>query len=92
MPRYLIEVSHANTKEACDQAIQAFLRSGSHFVTNADWGCSDDVHKAWFVAELESKDQALQLLPSHFRQHATVIGLERFDLDGMLKTAEAHSK
>jgi hypothetical protein len=52
MTRYLIEVPHEATKEACDQAIRVFMETGSHFVTNADWGCSDDVHKAWIVADL----------------------------------------
>ena len=41
MTRYLIEVPHEGTKQACDQAIRVFMETGSHFVTNADWGCSD---------------------------------------------------
>jgi hypothetical protein len=38
MPRFLIEVIHENRKESCDQAVRAFLATGSHFMTNADWG------------------------------------------------------
>ena len=49
MTRYLIEVPHENNKDACKQAVQAFMETGSHFMTNADWGCGDDEHKAWFV-------------------------------------------
>jgi hypothetical protein len=92
MPRYLIEVPHADTKEACDQAIEAFLRSGSHFVTNADWGCSDGVHKTWFIAELDSKEAALLLLPPLFRQNASVTSLEKFGLQDMEEAAESHGK
>jgi hypothetical protein len=66
-----------------------FLETGSHFVTNADWGCSDHVHKAWIVADLESRDQALGLLPPLFRRVATVVALERFGPED-LQTHAAH--
>ncbi len=91
MTRYLIEVPHDATKEACDLAIRVFMETGSHFVTNADWGCSDDVHKAWIVADLESKDQALALLPPLFRRVATVVALERFGPEDLQRTADHHA-
>ena len=50
MSRYLIEVEHKADKWSCDQAIEAFLNTGSHFLTNADWGCMDGEHKAWFFS------------------------------------------
>jgi hypothetical protein len=78
MTRYLIEVAHENSKEACDRAVRIFMQTGFHFMTNADWGCSDGVHKAWFIVETGSKDEALSLLPSLIRQSATIIALERF--------------
>ena len=90
MPRYLIEVTHENRKDACDQAVRAFLATGSHFMTNADWGCGDDVHKAWFVADLESKEEALRILPPLFRQNAQVIALERFSLATRDEFREEH--
>ena len=55
MPRFLIEVPHDNTKDACMRAVKIFHETGSHFMTNADWGCADNEHKAWFVVELDSK-------------------------------------
>jgi hypothetical protein len=88
--RYLIEVPHEDTKEACLRAIQVFMATGSHFVTNADWGCSDHVHKAWIVADLETKDQALSLLPPLFRRVATVIALERFTPNDLDRSAQEH--
>ena len=91
MTRYLIEVPHESTKQACEQAIRVFMETGSHFVTNADWGCSDDVHKAWIVAELETKDQALALLPPLFRRVATVVALERFGPEDLQRTADEHT-
>jgi hypothetical protein len=66
------------------------METGSHFVTNADWGCSDDVHKAWIVADLETKDQALALLPPLFRRVATVVALERFGPEDLQRTADHH--
>ncbi len=86
MPRFLIEVPHENRKDACDFAVRIFLETGSHFMTNADWGCGDDVHKAWFVLDVENRDQALSILPAVFRKTASIIELQRFtleDLDGM---------
>ncbi len=80
MPRYLIEVSHENSKEACDRAVQAFLATGSHFMTHADWGCSDNEHKAWIIVEMDSKSEALNLVPPSFRANAKVIALENFSM------------
>jgi len=79
MPRYLIEVPHDNSKDACKQAVQIFYETGSHFMTNADWGCADNVHKAWFIVELDSKAEARMILPSLYRQTATIVRLEKLE-------------
>ena len=81
MARYLGEVPHDNRKEACEMAVRAFLETGSHFVTGADWGCSDGEHKAWMIVDVGSKDEALSILPPLFRNSAKVTSLERFTLD-----------
>ncbi|MFQ5944200.1 MAG: hypothetical protein ACE5JF_11660 [Anaerolineales bacterium] len=90
MTRYLIEVPHENNRDACNQAVKAFMETGSHFVTNADWGCGDGEHKAWFVVELESKDEAKSILPPLFRENAKVIELERFSVEDLDKTIQQH--
>jgi hypothetical protein len=90
MPRFLIEVPHENSKEACERAVQAFLQTGSHFVTNADWGCSDEVHKAWITVDVESKEQALMMLPPAFRKDAVVISLQKFAPENLDNTFEQH--
>jgi len=46
MPRFLIEVPHDEDVIACAQVIKIFLSTGSHFLSNADWGCRDGEHKA----------------------------------------------
>ena len=81
MARYLVEVPHDNRKEACEMAVRAFLETGSHFVTGADWGCSDGEHKAWMIVDVGSKDEALSILPPLFRTSAKVTFLERFTFD-----------
>ncbi|MBI3159858.1 MAG: hypothetical protein HYZ26_09700 [Chloroflexi bacterium] len=90
MPRFLIEVVHENSKEACERAVRAFLNTGSHFVTNADWGCSDEVHKAWITVDVDSKEQALSLLPPPFRKDAVVISLQKFTLEELDMTFQQH--
>ncbi len=90
MPRFLIEVPHGSNKEACDRAIEVFKNSGSHFVTNADWGCTDDVHKAWITVDLESKEQALSILPPLFRKDASIIVLEKYSAKDLDRAREEH--
>jgi hypothetical protein len=90
MTRFLIEVPHDNKKEACDRAVRIFMETGSHFMTNAEWGCGDGVHKAWIIAEMESREEALAMLPSLFRQSATVIALQRFRMEDIEQMKEQH--
>ncbi len=91
MPRFLVEVSHDNTKEACDRAIALFQATGSHFVTNADWGCGDNVHKAWFVAEVEDRKEALALLPPLFQRVAKIVALEKLSSGDLQRVRSEHT-
>ena len=61
--------------------VKVFLTSGSHFLTNAHWGCMDGVHCAWLVLEAADKDEARMVLPSLFRPQAKIIGLNKFSLE-----------
>jgi hypothetical protein len=81
MPRFLIEVPHDPDPIACARVIQVFLVSGSHFLTHADWGCRDGDHRAWIVADVESKAEALAIVPPAFRSAAKVVTLTQFTLD-----------
>jgi hypothetical protein len=55
-------------------------KSGSHFLTHADWGCLDGEHKAWFFVDVDSKEDALQIVPSYYRRNTKIMKLSRFDL------------
>jgi hypothetical protein len=41
MDRFLIEVPHDGTAAACARAAELLMRTGSHFLTRADFGCAD---------------------------------------------------
>lgn len=81
MARFLIEVPHKAEKVACAQAIKVFLSTGSHFLTNADWGCMDGEHKAWIIMEVDSKEEARSILPSAYRSQAKIMKLSKFTME-----------
>jgi hypothetical protein len=88
MARFLIEIPHSENVAECMGIIQVFLTSGSHLLSNAEWGCKDGVHTAYLIAELESKDEALCLVPPAFRREARVVELSRFSLDFINESLE----
>jgi len=90
MAKFLIEVAHGADKASCNQAIQIFLQTGSHFLTHADWGCLDGEHKAWIVADVPSKDDAKMILPSAFRATAKIIKLTTFSSKDLIQADAFH--
>ncbi|NNG46319.1 MAG: hypothetical protein HKM86_04285, partial [Deltaproteobacteria bacterium] len=56
MAKFLIEVPHEPEERACALAIQILLKTGSHYLTNADFGCLDGEHKAWVMIDVDSKE------------------------------------
>jgi len=81
MAKFLIEVPHEAEKLACLRTVEVFLKSGSHFLTHADWGCGDGEHKAWITIEADSRENARSVLPPAFRRQAKVTQLNRFSLE-----------
>ncbi len=90
MSKFLIEVPHEADVVACAHAIKVLLATGSHFLTNADFGCHDGVHKAWIVVDVDSKDEARGILPPVYRAQATIVELCRFDLDEIENLIKRH--
>jgi len=73
---------------ACARAVEVFLKSGSHFLSNADWGCKDGVHKAWLLVEIDSKDEARSIVPPAFRPQTKIVQLNAFtikDIEDILR-------
>lgn len=81
MARFLIEVPHEAEKVECARAIQILLRTGSHFLTHADWGCLDGEHKGWVIVEVESKQEVRSILPPAYRSQAKIVELNKFTLE-----------
>jgi hypothetical protein len=90
MPKFLIEVVHEPTTAECNRTIAVFLRTGSHFLTHADWGCKDGVHKAWITADVPSKHDALNIVPADYRNAAHVVQLTQFSTADLDKIAKHH--
>jgi hypothetical protein len=90
MPRFLIEVPHEEETVACAHAVKVFLESGSHFLTHADWGCKDGVHKAWIIAEVDGKDQARAILPPAYRPDAKIVQLNKFTMEEVEELLHYH--
>jgi len=90
MARFLIEVPHEAEVLACARVVETFLKTGSHFLSNADWGCQDGEHKAWLIVDVDSKDEARLMLPPQFRHDARIIELRKFTLDEIGPIFRAH--
>lgn len=91
MDKYLIEVPHEADTLACARVIRTFLETGSHYLTNADWGCEDGDHKAWLIVEAEDREQARWIVPPPFRKDARVVKLVRFSMDEIDAIIARHS-
>jgi hypothetical protein len=88
--RFLIEVPHESDTVACARAVHVLLSTGSHFLTHADWGCMDGVHSAWIVVDVDSKAEALAIVPTAFRSATRVVGLNQFSLEQIERTLRYH--
>jgi len=94
MPRFLIEVPHESDLVGCARAVKVLLETGSHFLTHADFGCHDNVHKAWLIVDVESKDEARGILPPSYRHDARIVELCKFELqqvDDLIKRHAANN-
>ena len=92
MARFLIEVPHEAAAVACARVVQTFLRTGSHFLTHADWGCMDGEHKAWIIVDVESKDEARGIVPPDFRSQAKIVRLNAFTLQEVEEILRHHQR
>ena len=90
MAKFLVEVPHEPEERACALAIQILLKTGSHFLTNAEFGCFDGEHKAWVMIEVESKEEARRILPPVLRSEAKIVKLNKFTLEQIDEMLEHH--
>ena len=81
MPRFMLETIHDPDPKACALSLDAAQKQGSHYLTNAYWGCEDDVHKAWVFVEAEDRADALRMVPVGSRHEATAINVRQYTPD-----------
>lgn len=91
MPRFLIETAHEEETVACAKAVQLLMTTGSHFLTHADWGCTDGVHKGWVIVEVDSKDEARRILPPRYRDQAHIVQLNKFGMEELDELIRHHA-
>lgn len=92
MPRFLIEFCHSSEYEGCVRALDAIMQYGSHIITNAEWGCEAGLHTGWLIADLDSREEALQLVPPQYRTDTRIIQLRtwsRAEIEEMKKELES---
>jgi hypothetical protein len=90
MARFLIEVPHEAEPVACLIAVQLLLATGSHYLTRADFGCYDGVHKGWITVEAENKEEARAILPPLYRSQANIVQLNKFTLEEINTLLQQH--
>ena len=90
MSKFLIEVPHEGTKRDCERAVEVFNRTGSHFLTHADWGYQDGEHKAWLIIDVASKDEARNVVPPEYRDKAKITGLNSFSREDLPSIQKQH--
>jgi len=72
-----------NVKFPFSRAIKLFLESGSHFLANAKWGCPGDDHRAVMIVDVETREQAAQVVPPVYRSVARITETMNFTPDDM---------
>jgi len=90
MPKFLVEVPHADTPLACARIVKTFLETGSHYLTNADWGCEDGDHKCWMIVDVPTREDARGIVPPPLRSEAKVVELSRFTMEEVDEVIARH--
>jgi len=91
MARFLIEIPHEAEMVACARVVHVFLTTGSHLLSNADWGCMDGVHAAWMIVDVDSKAEARSIVPPAFRADAKIIALNKFTIEEIADILKHHT-
>jgi hypothetical protein len=95
VPRFLIECRHSSEHEGCVRSLDAILQLGSHLITEAEWGCEDGVHAGWLIADLDSREEAMQLVPPQYRADTRIIKLRKWsrtEIEEMKEKLESTSR
>lgn len=91
MPRFYIEIPHEADKMACLKAVKVLQETGSHFLTKADYGCLDGDHTARIIVEVDSKEEAMMVIPRAYRETTKIIKLTCFSPEEIDRMLASHS-
>jgi hypothetical protein len=90
MPKFYIEIPHEAAAVACLRTIRILQSTGSHFITNAVYGCKDGDHTARLIMELNDRHEALMLVPQAYRAKAKVVELTTFSVEEVESLLKLH--
>jgi hypothetical protein len=91
MPKFLVEVPHKADQVECLKAIKILLERGSHFLTHAEFGCMDDEHYAWLIVDVDSHEEARNIVPPVYREQTRVVKLCNFTLEQVNEMMSHHT-
>jgi hypothetical protein len=83
-------VDHEAETVACINAIQILFATGSHYLTQADFGCYDGKHTAWIIVEGDSKEEVRSILPPLYRAGARIVKLNKFTAEELEELLKKH--
>jgi hypothetical protein len=64
------------------------MQYGSHLVTQADFGCEDGVHSGWMIVDVDSREEAMQMVPPPYRSDAVIVKLRRWSQEQIREMME----
>ena len=91
MPKFYIEIPHEKEESACLRAIKILKETGSHFLTNAEYGCKDGDHTARIIVEVDSKREALMVIPTAYRERTRIVQLNSFSAEEIETLLQYHT-
>jgi hypothetical protein len=90
MDEFIIVIPHEEEKISCIRAIKVLVETGSHYLTNARFGCHDGDHRGWITVEADSKEEARMIIPPTYRGVAVITKVNRFSLAELDALLEQH--
>ena len=90
MPRFMVESSHeredpSEPESVCLRAFEEAVAQGSHYLTHAEFGCEDGVHKSWVFVDAEDKEDARRMVPPLARATAVIVRVRQITPDDFRK-------
>ena len=71
MARYMIRSPH--TKEECLRALDEELVKGKDILEIFDFGCKEGDHTAYAIVDVNSRNDALNLVPTFLQNKASIV-------------------